>query len=113
MKRVLIVMLALCVVAAPAAAQVQQVLPLAIANASSGPQAVFGGTYILNQVCTIYGTVTFQALGPDGATYQTVATYSAATATGGVEVKLGTQQVVQVTLSGTAGCNVKLARVPA
>lgn len=106
-------MLALCMVAAPAAAQVQQVLPLAIANTASAPQAVYGGVYILNQVCASYGTVTFQALGPDGSTYQTVATYSAATATGGVEVKLGTRQVVMVTLAGTTGCFVKLARVPA
>lgn len=112
MKRMVIGALALCM-CAPAVAQVQEALPLAIANVSSGPLPVFGGVYILNQVCTTYGTVTFQALGPDGASYQTVASYTSASATGGVELKLGSRQVVQVTLAGTTGCNIKLSRVPA
>lgn len=108
-------LLALCLaaIATPAEGQVQEAFALATANASTGPTSVFGGTYILNQTCASYGTVTFQALGPDGAAFQTVASYTASTSTGGVVVQLGSRQVVQVVLSGTSGCAVKLARVPA
>ncbi|WP_294138350.1 hypothetical protein [Sphingomonas sp.] len=112
MKR-LTIALALALLAAPASAQVQEAFALASANVSAGPTPVFGGTYILNQTCTSYGTVTFQALGPDSASFQTVASYTSSTSTGGVEVKLGSRQVVQVTLAGTTGCAVKLSRVPA
>lgn len=91
----------------------REVFMLATANVATAGATVYGGAYILNQVCSTYGTVTFQAIGPDNATYQTVATYTAAPAGGGVAVSLGSYQAVRVTLSGTAGCNVKLSRVPA
>lgn len=113
MKKLLLLgALALCM-GSPAVAQVQEAFALASANVASPPVAVYGGTYILNQVCTTYGTVTFQAQGPGGGAFQTVASYTAATTTGGVIFQLGTQQVVQVTLAGTTGCAIKLSRVPA
>lgn len=82
MKR-LTIALALALLAAPASAQVQEAFALASANVSAGPTPVFGGTYILNQTCASYGTVTFQALGPDGAAFQTAASYTSSTSTGG------------------------------
>lgn len=91
----------------------REIFALATSNTASAPVTTYGGAYILNQVCSTYGTVTVQALGPDGVTYQTIATYSAAPAGGGVALSLGSYQVVRVQLAGTAGCNIKLARVPA
>ena len=113
MKKLLLLGALALGIGSPAAAQVQETFALAIANTATGPTSVFGGTYILNPTCATYGPVTFQALGPDGAAFQTVASYTASTSTGGVVVQLGSRQVVQVVLAGTAGCSVKLARVPA
>jgi hypothetical protein len=91
----------------------REVFLLASANVASAAVNVYGGTYLLNQVCGGYGTVQFQSLGPDGVTYQTVASYTSASTTGGLAVQMGSFQTVRVVLSGTTACNIKLSRVPA
>lgn len=91
----------------------QEVFALATANVAVAQVQVYGGQYLFNPLCTTWGTVTFASLGPDQTTWQTIASYTAAPATPSVQLALGTRANVRVTLSGSAGCNIKLSRVPA
>ena len=90
----------------------QEGFALVAANTPSVAQTVYGGDYILAQACGAYGTVALQVRGPDGATFQTIVSKTAADAPGGTGVALGSAAVVQATVSGTTGCNVTLSRVP-
>lgn len=90
----------------------QEALALATSNGVASPVTAYGGDYIFAQSCTSYGTLTLQVRGPDGATWSTVATYTAADPGGGVLVTLGSAAVVRVALTGTTGCNATLSRVP-
>ena len=90
----------------------QQILTLASANVSTGTKIAFGGTYVFAQLCSAYGTVNLQVLGPDGVTYETLVTKAAADSNGGTGVGLGPNAVVKVVLSGTTGCVVTLSKVP-
>ncbi len=102
----------LCVPQPAAGQSVNDAITLASNNTASANKQAFGGTYIFAQICSGYGTVQLQVLGPDGVTWQTIASKTQADATGGTELKLGTAAIVRVTLSGTTGCSAQLSRVP-
>ncbi len=85
---------------------------LVTANATGPAVTLVGGTYVLTQLCTGYGTVTLRYRGPDGATMVGMLSKTAADSGGGTAVSFGTGAIVDVTLSGTTGCNVALARIP-
>jgi hypothetical protein len=108
----LILAVAALLVAVPAPAQTQQSFALVTANVAAPAITAYGGNYILSQTCGTYGTVTLQVRGPDGATYQTVVSKTAADTTGGSIISLASFANVRATLTGTAGCYVQLARVP-
>jgi hypothetical protein len=88
-----------------------QSVPLATANAPSGPATLYGGNYILTQLCTGYGSVALRYRAPDGATMVTLTTKSSPD-TAGTLLQFGSGQVVDVALTSTTGCNVILSRVP-
>jgi len=90
----------------------QEVVALATANAAAPAVAVYGGSYVLNQGCTAYGSVTLRYRAADGATMLTLLSKTAADSTGGTLISLGTNTIVDVALSGTTGCNATLARIP-
>lgn len=90
----------------------QETVPLVTANAAAAPAGVIGGDYVFAQTCTGYGSLSLQALGPDGATYQTLLTRTAADTAGGTGIALGSGAIVRVATFGTAGCNAVLSRVP-
>lgn len=96
---------------APTGAGRQELVQLATSNTAAPAVAVFGGTYILTQACTAYGSVVLRYRGPDGATMVALLARTAAEA-GGTTVQLGSKQIVDVALTSTTGCNVTLARVP-
>lgn len=81
-------------------------------NVSAGTITLMGGDYILDQVCTAYGTLTLQRLGPDGSTFITSVAKSASDTATGTGVTFGNGAQVKVVLSGTTGCNATLSRVP-
>ncbi|WP_058733244.1 hypothetical protein [Sphingomonas sanguinis] len=85
---------------------------LATANTASAPVTLVGGSYILAQSCTGYGSVSLRYRGPDGAAMVAMVTKTAADSAGGTLVQLGGGAIVDVSLSGTTGCNVSLTRVP-
>ncbi len=85
---------------------------LATANTASAPVTLVGGSYILAQSCTGYGSVSLRYRGPDGAAMVTMVAKTAADSAGGTLVQLGGGAIVDVSLSGTTGCNVSLTRVP-
>ncbi len=85
---------------------------LATANVPSSAATLFGGNYVFTQGCSTYGTVTLRYLGPDGVTMVTTLTRNAADSGGGTMVTVGASAIVDVTLAGTTGCNVTLARIP-
>lgn len=91
----------------------REAFKLATANAASAAVTVYGGDYILTQTCTGYGTVTFQVLGPDAATWLPLASYTSTDTGSGHGFALGAYARVRVTITGTTGCNALLARVPA
>jgi hypothetical protein len=95
-----------------AASPKQEVFALVAANVPSAPATVTGGSYILTQDCSAYGSLTLRYQGPDGATMTALLTKTSTDIGGGTLVSLGSAQVVDVTLSGTTGCNAKLARNP-
>lgn len=91
----------------------QEVLSLATGNVAAAGQSAFGGRYVFAQQCASYGSVALQVLGPDGATWATLLTRTAADTDGGAMVDLGSTARVRVALTGTAGCFATLMRVPA
>lgn len=95
----------------PTGAGRQEVVQLATNNTAAPAMTMFGGTYIMTQACTAYGSVVLRYRGPDGSTMVPLLTKTAGEA-GGTTVQLGSKQVVDVALTGTTGCNVTLARVP-
>lgn len=97
---------------APSVAGAQETLSLVTTNTPAAQQTVLGGTYIFNQQASVYGTVTLQVLGPDGATWQTVLSKTASDTTGGSSVALGSNAVVRSTVAGTTGAVATLSRVP-
>ena len=99
------------VTGAPTGAGRQELVQLATNNTAAPAVALFGGTYILTQACTAYGSVVLRYRGPDGATMVALLTRTAPEA-GGTTVQLGSKQLVDVALTSTTGCNVTLARVP-
>ena len=95
-----------------AASNVRQVCPVVAANVPSAAITAFGGTYILGQICTAYGTLAVRVLGPDGTTQETITTKTAPDTTGGTTLSLGAGAVLSVTVTGTTGCSATLSRVP-
>ena len=91
----------------------QETFRLVSGNVPSEAVTLAGGDYVLDQACASYGTVTFARLGPDARTYFTMGTYSASDTGNAHLFKFGSYAKVKVTVSGTAGCNVLIARVPA
>lgn len=90
----------------------QEGFQLAIGNVASAAATVFGGDYILDQSCSAYGTLLLQRLGPDGTTWITSATKTAADGASPTGITIGSRAQVRVTLSGTTGCAATLTRVP-
>lgn len=85
---------------------------LASANAATAPVALYGGSYVLNQFCTGYGSVTLRYRAADGATMLPLLSRAAADAGGGTPLQFASGQTVDVALSGTTGCFVTLNRIP-
>jgi hypothetical protein len=90
----------------------QESFALATANASAAAVPVYGGDYVFAQSCSAYGSVSLRVRGVDGATMIPILTKTSVDTTGGTGVALGTNAVIDVTLSGTTGCEVTLSRVP-
>lgn len=90
----------------------QEGFQLASGNVASPAATVFGGDYILDQVCSAYGSLQLQRLGPDGATWITSLTKTAADGAAPTGITIGGKAQVRVVLSGTAGCAATLTRVP-
>lgn len=92
---------------------VRESFKLASGNVPSAPVAVFGGSYILSQQCSSYGTLEFQVLAPDGTTWQVILSKQATDGGGGTALTLGSYARARVVLTGTSACSATLARVPA
>jgi hypothetical protein len=92
-------------------AERQESVVLATANTSIAPATLYGGTYVLTQACTAYGSVALRYRAPDG-TMLTLATKIVGDSGGGSTFQFGTAQIVDVLLTGTTGCNVTLSRIP-
>ncbi|WP_343527279.1 hypothetical protein [Sphingomonas sp.] len=90
----------------------REAFQLASSNTPASPATLFGGAYVLTQGCMTYGTVTLRYRGPDGVTMIGMVSKTAADSGGGTVVSFGGGAIVDVSLSGTAGCNVALSRVP-
>lgn len=88
-------------------------LVLAGNNVAAAPVTAIGGLYVLNQSCGAYGSLTLRYLGADGATMLPLVTRTGPDTGGGTNIYLGAGTLVDITLSGTSGCNAQLARVPA
>lgn len=89
----------------------QESVALATANTAAVPATLYGGSYILTQACTAYGSVALRYRAPDG-TMLTLATKIVGDTGGGTVFQFGTSQVVDVLLTGTTGCTVTLSRIP-
>lgn len=90
----------------------QESVTLIAANTPAAVQTVYGGNYAFSQTCSAYGTVVLRYRGPDGATMLTLVSKTASDSTGATLVQLGSNAVVDATVSGTTGCNATLSRVP-
>ncbi len=88
-------------------------LVLASSNVAAAPATTLGGLYVLNQMCSGYGTVVLRYLAADGSTMLPLVSRSTGDSGGGTTLYLGAGTVVDVQLSGMTGCGVQLARVPA
>lgn len=95
----------------PTAAK-QETVQLVAGNVAAAPVAVYGGSYVLVQSCTGYGTLSVRFLGPDGLTMMPLTSKTAADSGGGSLLSLGANAVVDATVSGTTGCNALLSRIP-
>lgn len=82
------------------------------ANVPSAAVTVQGGTYLLTQTCTLYGSVSLKVLGPDGVSLLTLVTKILLDTGLGNQVVLGAGATVSMTVAGATGCNATLARVP-
>lgn len=89
----------------------QERVVLAAANKASAPVALFGGKYVLAQACTTYGQIALRYRDPAGNMIQLL-TKAGADAGGGTSLEFAAGTVVDVVLTGTAGANVTLSRVP-
>ncbi|MEG3156280.1 hypothetical protein [Sphingomonas sp. RB1R13] len=88
-------------------------LVLASSNVAAAPATTLGGLYVVNQMCSGYGTVVLRYLAADGSTMLPLVSRSTGDSGGGTTLYLGAGTVVDVQLSGMTGCGVQLARVPA
>lgn len=86
-------------------------VPLAAANTALPAVPLSGGTYVLTQLCTAYGSVALRYRAPDGVTMVTLLTRVAPDAAGTV-VQFGSGAIVDVLLTGATGCNATLSRIP-
>ncbi len=91
----------------------REAFQLVNANTSSAPVTIYGGDYILSQLCGSYGTLRLEVRGADGLTWLPLVTKTASDSGSGTGVALGSYAVVRVSVSGTAGCYASLSRVPA
>ena len=91
---------------------VREAFQLVNANTPGAPVSLYGGDYILDQICTSYGTVRLERRGPDAMTWIPLVTKTASDTTSGTGVTLGSFAVVRVTVAGTAGCYATFSRVP-
>jgi hypothetical protein len=97
------------------AADKQENVTLAAANVASAAATIFGGSYVFSQSCASYngGALALRYRGPDGTTMVTLLTRTASDSTGGAQLALGSNSVLDVTLpAGSTGCNATLSRVP-
>lgn len=96
----------------PVATRAERLL-LASNNVAAAPVTAQGGVYVLNQMCSGYGTVVLRYLAADGVSMLPLVSRNGTDMGGGTSLYLGTGSVVDVQLSGTTGCSAYLARVPA
>lgn len=89
----------------------QEQVVLAAANKASAPVTLYGGNYVLAQACSIYGQIALRYRDPAGNMIQLL-TKAGADAGGGTSLQFAAGTVVDVVLTGTAGANVTLSRVP-
>lgn len=89
----------------------QESAALVNANAPAAAVTLYGGSYVLNQLCATYGSVTLRYRAADGVTMTPLVTKIAADAVVTV-LQFGSGAVVDATVTGTAGCNVTLSRIP-
>lgn len=89
----------------------QEKFALATANTASASVTLYGGEYIFGQACTTYGTVALRYQAPDG-TMVVLVTKGALDVGGGTSLRFAAGAVVDVLLTGTAGCIAILSRVP-
>ncbi len=92
---------------------VREAYQLITANTPGASVKLYGGDYILSQLCSSYGSLRLEVLGADGLTWLPLVTKTASDSGSGTGVALGSYAAVRVTVSGTAGCYASLSRVPA
>ncbi|MDQ1229313.1 hypothetical protein [Sphingomonas sp. SORGH_AS_0879] len=92
---------------------VREAFQLVSANTPSIPVKLYGGDYILSQLCGTYGTFKLEVLGADGLTWLPLVTKTASDSGSGTGVALGSFAMVRGSVNGTSGCYASLSRVPA
>lgn len=90
----------------------QEAFTLVSANTPAAAVTTYGGSYVLTQSCTAYGTLSLRYRGPDNSTMTAMLSKTATDTGGGTLIALGTGAVVDATVSGTSGCNAILTRIP-
>lgn len=90
----------------------QESFVLVASNTPASPVTAYGGTYVFSQACSAYGTLSLRYRGPDGATMMAMLSKTAADTAGGTMIALGTNAVIDATVSGTTACNATLTRIP-
>lgn len=73
--------------------------------------ALYGGNYVLAQACSTYGQIALRYRDPAGNMVQLL-TKGGVDVGGGTSLQFAAGTVVDVVLTGTAGANVTLSRVP-
>lgn len=89
----------------------QERVVLAAANKASAPVTLYGGNYVLAHACSTYGQIALRYRDPAGNMVQLL-TKGGPDAGGGTSLQFAAGTVVEVVLTGTAGANVTLSRVP-
>lgn len=89
----------------------QESAALVTANAPAAAVTLYGGSYVLNQLCATYGSVALRYRAADGVTMTPLVTKVAADTVATV-VQFGSGAVVDATVSASTGCNVTLSRIP-
>ena len=89
----------------------QESAALVSANMPAAAVTLYGGSYVLSQLCATYGSVTLRYRAADGVTMTPLVTKIAADAVATV-LQFGSGAVVDATVTGTTGCNVTLSRIP-